>query len=476
MMGFNKELIQQIEIINILSSQTKPLSSKKISEYMRDATPSTVLNYCKMLKDDIERMYLKKELNLFIDKQGIFLENKGVTLTKIKNYLFSSDLSYQILYAVLTQDKVDTYYFCLTHGTSHSTLRRKIRSINSELSKYGFHIICADNFAIKGDEKKLRNFFSVFLWGIHRKFSDMPNVPNKDFYLNLAKTILNSSEPFSYESELLSFFLFTTNTRVENGHIIKYLIENDVILENYRCTKPKVLSHWNFFDYVYTHFSYFSYFFDNVKELEYLDNFTLSNFEKKFLEDWVEIFINIFGSTSWQSIDFIKKLLRRNLISERVLKISTNLIPFFSNDEFNTIKKGYFFLEWKFKFFYTELCNVYPHLNNDYYQYFCFCICLVVNPPEKTLPKIKIFCLTDYSYVLNKVFERTLETKFINRYLLEFLSTPDEADLIISNLMVPDCMKNKFGDQYFLLLENSYCSQHLDIIEKAMSTIALEDL
>ena len=476
MVHFNKELVQQIEIINILSSQTEPLSSKKISEYVGDVTPSTVLNYCKMLKDDIERMYSKKELNLFIDKQGIFLENKGVTLTKIKNYLLSSDLSYQILYAVLTQDKVDTYYFCLTHGTSHSTLRRKIRSINSELSKYGFHIICANNFAIKGDEKKLRNFFSVFLWGIHRKFSDMPNVPNKDFYLNLAKTILNSSDPFSYESELLSFFLFTTNTRVENGHIIKNVQGNDAILENYRCTKPKALSHWNFSDYVYTHFSYSSYYFKDIKDLEYLDSVTLSAPEQKLLDDWVEIFINIFGSISWQSIDFIKKLLRRNLISERVLKISTNLIPFFSSDDFNTIKKDHFFLERKFEVFYTELCNTHPHLNSDYYRYFYFCICLIVNPPEETIPKLKIFCLTDYSYVLNKVFERTLKTKFTNRYLLEFLSAPDDADLIISNLVIPNSLKDKFSDRQFLLLENSFCSQHLNIIEKVMSTIALEDL
>lgn len=83
---------------------------------------------------------------------------------------------------------------------------------------------------------------------------------------------------------------------------------------------------------------------------------------------------------------------------------------------------------------------------------------MIVNPPEETIPKLKIFCLTDYSYVLNKVFERTLKTKFTNRYLLEFLSAPDDADLIISNLVIPNSLKDKFSDRQFLLLENSFCS------------------
>lgn len=474
MIHLNRDLVQQLEIVNLLSCQTKPLSSKEISKSIGEITSSTVLNYCKILKEEIETIYPDNDLRMSIDNQGIFLENRGVTLTKLKNYLLSSDLSYQILYAVLIQNKVDTYWFCLSHGTSHSTLRRKIGSINSDISKFGFHIYCANNFFIEGEEIKLRNFFSIFLWIIHRKFSDIPDISSKNFYLDLADSLLTTNAAFSYEPELLSFFLYTTDLRVKNGHIIEQTEENDIFLRNYICNKPMALSYWQESDYTFMRFSYFSHILKDPEDLDYLASLSLSSIEDKLIEDWIKCFNQTFGTVSPANLDFVRKILKRNIISERMLKISTNLIPLFVYDDFNIFKKEYKFFCKKFDGFFRKLYKRYPELNNEFYRNFCFYICLVVLPPEQIRPKIKVFCLTDYTYILNRMFEYTLETKLVNQYILEFSNDPDDADLIISNLTMPDNLKHELDDRHFLLLENPFSDQNLDTISKAMTTISLQ--
>lgn len=472
MISLDRNITVKLELLFLLNDQEAPISSTQLSRLLEPISSATILNYCRELQDSINELYPEELLRLNINESGIYLKNEGTSLLALTNCLLTSDLSYQVIVEVYNNKEVNSLQFCQKYGTSLSTLRRKIRALNQEIASYGFYISSSDRFFIKGDEIKLRNFYAIFLWSIHRKFSSIPLTMELNHYIDLSKGLLRTGRRLpKTQTELLSFFIYATDIRVKNKERIPFTPERQALLQHYEMQKHAALEYWQDSDYFFTHFSFLSYIFAEAEDLEFFDPFPLSTDEADFIQEWISLFEAHFHRLSVKDRRFLHLILKRNLLSERYLEIESNLIPFFVYDDFKGFKTHYKVFLSAFEAFYDQLLEKYPACDTHFYYEFCFYNCLFFVPFKKILTEIKIFCFTDYSYILDNLFKKALQTNFSGRYQLQFVDTVEAADMIIGNLNFGEDVKQMGNKKDFLVVDVPFSYQSIAALEEKLALI-----
>ncbi|EOH90871.1 helix-turn-helix domain-containing protein [Enterococcus pallens] len=472
MLSLDRNITVKLELLSILNKQDVPISSNQLSQLLEPISSATILNYCRELQDTIDELYTEDQLRLLITETGICLKNGGTSLIALTNFLLTSDLSYQIIIEVYNNKEVNSLKFCQEYGTSLSTLRRKIRALNQEIAPYGFYISSSDRTFIKGDEIKLRNFFAVFLWSIHRKFSSIPLDMELNHYIALSEIVVGKNKRLPQtQTELLSFFIYATDIRAKNKERIPFTQERYELSRHYPIKKMSSLDYWEDFDYFFTYFSFFSYVFIDINDLAFLEQLPLSAAEEHFMTVWVALFERYFLQLTDKNSRLLKQILKRNILAEKFLHIEDNLIPFFVYDDLNGFKEQYKSFKSTFDLFFSELIDRYPQGNTDFYYEFCFYNCLFFVPLEKMLTEIKIFCFTDYSYILDNIFKKALLTNFNDKYRLIFVDDLNEADIIIENLGFSEDHLPLEPSKEYLIIEAPFSSQSIAVLGEKLAAV-----
>ena len=145
----------------------------------------TILNCCHEIQRT-DGTYLSKWRGLsdHLSNLGIQLFRRSSSLQYLYDDFYSSDLFYEIIEQLIQQRQFSTNEFCDKYGVSVSKLKRKIKEINKLVNHYQMHISVSAKVTIKAEEAQLRMFSYAFLYGIHRQFSRIDWIKNKNSFGN----------------------------------------------------------------------------------------------------------------------------------------------------------------------------------------------------------------------------------------------------------------------------------------------------
>lgn len=475
MYGISSTAWLKQNILFALEEEIQFISSRELTQIVGDYSQSTIKKICRELQEEIEQTYPTDVSTLIIDQRnGIKLTRQpSINYQKLLATIFSSELGYELLQQLLLKRSISTVAFCNSHYISESQLRRKIKEINSSLKKHKLRITLSNEITISGEEYKLRSFFFVFLFTIHRQFSFISWIENKAAINQLSEQIVAdlSLESNSQTIEILSIWVFIINSAVKYGWPLTYDDSEKQILESFVLPKrPPLLTDWKNEDWQLLVIAIYS---SDIIDFHLQVN--LSSLEKVLpLQDadvWIELFEEKFLPLTDIQKEFIYKKFVKQLLANHFFEPDENSLNNFTTHYSDELKTLYPILFDKYDSLWQAFIQKTSESTYEYFRIESLLLCFYLVPKKIFFPRIKIFIRSDLTFLYTKHIEFRVSTRFCDQYFIEFTTDIHQADIILSttSLNELDDYVTNFKNLVPIILINSKISENdFSKIEEAL--------
>ncbi len=440
MYGISSNAWLKQTILFALEEETEFISSRELTYIVGDYSQSTIKKICRDIQEDIESLYPSDLVTLIIDQRnGIKLIRKPyVNLQKLLSTIFSAELGYELLQQLLLQRTISTIDFCNTYYISESQLRRKIKEINASLVKHDISISLSSTITIFGEEHKLRAFFYVFLFAIHRQFSHIEWIENKEDFATVATQIAQELEieTDSRTIELLSIWCFITRASIKSHLSIIFNENEQQILQSISLPqRPDFLTDWMEEDWqllvvaIYASDIIDFHLTVNLQQME----------EVTHLDDasiWITLFEYHFLPLTDVQQEFVYKKFVKQLLSYYFFEPDENVLNNFTEQYAEELKVDYPLLFSKYEFLWDQFIEKVSEPAYEYFHIESLLLCFYLVPNEIYYPQIKLFIRSDLTFLNTKHLEFRVSTRFCDKYSLKFTRDIHQADIILSTVSV----------------------------------------
>lgn len=471
--GLDKNTLLKRNIIDTLDRQTTPFTYKELAESIRTSSVTTLQTNCKELADLMEELYPDQSCSLLIQKEsygiGLTLLRSSDNLQTFYDYLYSSDLAYEILYTLLFERNTSTVLFCMNHGLSESSLKRKIKDINDEIKAFGLRITCAKQLSLKGPEVKIRTFHYIFLRSVHRQFFALSGEQNLPENYQLGKNIA-AYLGVAYDLTLVERFAYWTliaTTALSKGKKLQLRQEDKKIMQSLQFPdKPDFLIHWSLDEWA---------FLLTVVYCSLSENFQLPlNVEKlqpsALQESWLRSFQKHFRLLTSEEEQLVYMKLNQLHMTIHFFPLSRNFLAtlqdFIGLDDLNEMYPLYL---QHFEAFWQEWSPVLAKEEAEMFRMFSLSTCISIIPMEELLPTIAIHIYSEASDSFKQYVKIKLNYYYSTRYDLLFVEAPEKADLLIGT--VPFYDTNRSLQQRTLVVRARISQKDLENISERLQEL-----
>lgn len=440
MFGLDKETLLKRNIVEILDQENDFMTAKELVERLGHSSTSKILKCCKEIKEILNLIYKDSpiKIGLIINQHnGIRIERTTNDFLPFYTYIYTNDLSYQIIKSIIIEEYASTELLKNTLGTSESSLRRKIRNINDSLKTFDIYISGTKNLVLIGEEKNTRIFFFLFLWSFHRQLSYIDWIDDGEKYESLSQNVfsyLESSQNCA-KRKLLALWIYIFDVNIVRGKSI-YFTDYEITLINFQDipNKPDFLLSWDQTDWealvmIIQH----SGFFSQPLSLNYSNLKDREDFQ--FIDRWIHVFESSFLSLS----DEKKKFVKRKLLQQYIISVFCNFVEtsdasqahsYYYKDILSKMPQVY---QDKFEFFWEGFID-YPQQTFSPIKSLNFLLFTSLFPSDYFLPHAKIYLLFDLNEVFEEYLKQYLVFTFGRKCHLSFVSNIQESDIVLSNL------------------------------------------
>jgi hypothetical protein len=475
MYGISSTAWLKQNILFALEEEIQFISSRELTQIVGDYSQSTIKKICRELQEEIEQTYPTDVSTLIIDQRnGIKLTRQAcINYQKLLATIFSDELGYELLQQLLLKRSISTLTFCNSHYISESQLRRKIKEINSSLKKHNIHVTLSNEITISGEEYKLRSFFFVFLFTIHRQFSFISWAENKETINQLSEQIASylAIDSSSRTIEMLSLWVFIINSAMKYDWQLMYDEHEKQILESFAIPKrPAFLTDWKDEDWQLLVMAIYS---SDIIDFHLQVN--LASLEKvlplKDAEIWIELFEEKFLPLTDIQQEFIYKKFVKQLLANYFFEPDENSLNNFTTRYSDELKTLYPILFDKYDSLWQEFIQKTSESTYEYFRIESLLLCFYLVPKKIFFPRIKIFIRSDLTFLYTKHIEFRVSTRFCDQYFIEFTTDIHQADIILSttSLNELDDYVTNFKNLVPIILINSKISENdFSKIEEAL--------
>ncbi len=216
MFGLSLDTRIKKDLLHILDNYTDFVSTKCLVEQIEYANHYIVKKSLNELYDEIRTNYAPEDLSLKINKhRGVKLYSKNGNLYDLINSFILKDIAYKILYTVIVHRCVPSKVLCEELFISESSLRRRIKDINTDLANYQLRITFSQHIRLHGPEHMIRVIHFILLFYVYRQLENMPNLEDQIIYRQMAAQVSHylSLPATPHQQEVLAFFCWLTTMR-----------------------------------------------------------------------------------------------------------------------------------------------------------------------------------------------------------------------------------------------------------------------
>ncbi|MBO1305946.1 helix-turn-helix domain-containing protein [Enterococcus sp. 669A] len=426
------------KIIDTLDRRTRPFTYKELAEALQSSSVTTLQATCKELAELMEQLYPDHSCSLVIQK-----ENHGTTLTFLRSsdnlqvfydYLYSSDLAYEILQTLLFERQTSTVLFCMDHGLSESSLKRKIKDINRELLDFDLRITCAKQLSLKGPEAKVRAFYYIFLRSVHRQFFTIPGMQNlaTDYQLATKLTEYLGVSGDLTLVERFAYWVLITRLAISKGKKLQLSQADLTVMDTLAFPEqPAFLLNWSTQDWNFL----LTVVYCSLSENFQLPLKTESSLEAPQQQSWIQLFQAYFRSLTPEEEQLIHTKLNQLAMTVHFFPLSstflTTLQAFVGLDELTEMYPLYL---QRFEAFWQEWSSQLSRPELEMFRMFSLATCISIMPMDQLLPEIAVYVYSETSDSFKQYLRIKLNFYFSNRYALKFVEIPEAADLLIGTI------------------------------------------
>ena len=443
MFGLDKNNGLKFSIVETLETAGQAVTSTALHDQLGFST-LTVLTACKELQDDFTRIYPHGEVHINIEKNGIELERHDSSLQFFFDDLLSSDASYTIIRELFVNRKIPTDELGVSQALSQSTLRRKIGDVNKIFEDYNLHISVSNITSLTGNEGDIRYMFYAFLSGIHKQFSRVPWIDNKDYYLKIAHDILEylSLESYTYNTDSTAFWVYIQLIARDYAETPLLTEEQELLLEDFNFPdKPDFLEDWTEDEW--------NFFFVSIYTSGKYDISLLypKSFEDRFetvADYWIKCFEEAFMSLTRRGKKKATQKVYQQILTSQFYSLNGDMISMlnvFDIDTFAGYYPSYAGLFENFWETYSETTDYKP-ITTPYFKVMSLLLAVTICPIRSILPEIDIFLFSNQNHLTQTYLKQRLSHLLSNNFNIVFLDNPMNVDIILSAVPVPRDFKN----------------------------------
>lgn len=481
MFGMDKRTLLKKDIIELLDQTDQPISVKNIQRTLGYSNVTTISEVCKELQLQINSVYTKEEFSLtlsHVNSGFIQLQRHSTNFQSLYESIFSQDLAYDILIDLIRYRNLSTVDFSLSHNISKSTLQRRIKRINEEISIFKVRIACSNRIYFDSREIMVRIFSYIFLWSTHRQFSNISWNVNTYYYRELTSKVFQYLKiPFDYvQEELLSFWIYIISNAISKKMELSLTDQENEILQSFEIPdKPDFLKRWPTVEWqmlVITIFNSDLYEFDLLLKKDSQSFFSKSM--NQDILDWKTHFSKYFGELSTEGYKFIEAKITKyylsfffseNDFSEGLVEDMNHIVTL------DTFKKHNPLYWSTFERFWQNLnINLKSKDANSQKKLAALLLCVNLYPIEKLKAKIYIYVSTDISLLFADYLKQIIFSHYKDKYDLVFVQDFTAAQLILCT--APFDRKLINNNQHYLVLRSHMMDNDFGILDQILSNIS----
>lgn len=425
----------RLKIIELLNNQTDYITMRQIHRMLKDYGMSIIRNTCLELQLDIEALYSSEEMTLLITKRdGIRLIRNGVNTQRLTEAFFKRSSSYGVLCALFLQEEVTTADFCEEQFISKSSLSRRLKELNSLLNVYGLHVSLSEYMSLRGPESRIRMFYHVYFHVVHKGVTHLPWISNTDPSFQLSQQLLTYLKLKNTQDTLSDIYslVYIISERIKRKH---YISVNDPAIHYFNfyefMAKPNFLEEWCDYDW---QLLLLSFYILDVPNNAYFTKKKITSIFKKESQLWLNTFETHVSVLSDDSKKFIISALDRQLQLYSLFPMNYLLLEILELIQLDNFEQDFPEYLNCFNHFWHHLTNSSKLFrDSECLKLFSLLNCIAILDLIIFNPKIKIFVLSNVTQ-LHKLFIEKRINYHLNKYMVEFVSSEQEADLIISTL------------------------------------------
>ncbi|MGM0125666.1 hypothetical protein IGI37_003065 [Enterococcus sp. AZ194] len=445
MFGLEKETVLKRNIVDILDQESQFLTASELKLKLGHVSISKLLKCCKEIQSIFNEIYSDEshKIRLLINQHdGIRLERGVIDLHRFYTYLYTKDISYQIIRALILEGTVSVPKLQDELGVSDSNLRKKIRPINAFLEVFGIYISGTKFLVLRGDHKKIRVFLFLFLWSIHRQISSIDWIHSPERYVKLTTQIFDilGQPQHSIHTNQVAIWVYIFELSAYRQRKISFTQQEATIIAYHKIPKkPAFLDYWTEEGWeFFMMFVYHAGIFDLPLSLVPSNREIYQKFP--FIADWIDLF-----ETSLISLSDDQRLFaERKLFQQFILALFCNFEPITDSEALQAYSHYYLGMLRQtsvghlkeFKHFWERFKNgrqeeILP------LKGFNFLLFQVLLPLDYFFKEIKVYLLSDLNDIFIAHMKQYILFTLSNKFKLHFVSELEKADLIIST--VPAC-------------------------------------
>lgn len=465
MYGISSTAWLKQNILFALEEETHFISSRELTRIIGNYSQSTIKKICRELQEELEKTYPADLATLIIDQRnGIKLLRKPfINYQKLLSSIFSAELGYELLQQLLLKRTISTLAFCNSHYISESQLRRKIKDINASLKKHKIYISLSTDITIVGEEYRLRSFFFVFLFTIHRQFSHIEWTQNPETIIQLTEqiTVHLALENDSRNIEILAIWIFITVASINHNWQLIYTQQETTIIDSFSMPEcPAFLTDWRTEDWQFLVISIYT---SDIIDFNLQVN--LNDIQKQLplanAQIWIDLFEEIFLPLTEIQQEFIYKRFVKQLLSRYFFEPDENILNSFTKGYSEELNELYPVLIDKYTTLWEKFIAQTSEESYEYFKIESLLLCFYLVPTKIFFPQIKIYIRSDLTFLYTKRIEFRVSTRFCHQYLVDFTSDIHRADIILSTVSMKgmDEYVSDFNNLVPIILINSKISE-----------------
>lgn len=434
MFGLSLDTIIKKDLLHILDNYTDFVSTKLLVDHIEYANHYIVKKSLIELYDEIRTNYAPEDLSLKISKnRGVKLYSKDGNLYDLINSFISKDIAYQILLTVIVQRCVPSKVLCEELFISESSLRRRIKEINSELANYHLRITFSKHIRLIGPEHMIRVIHFILLFYVYRQLENLPNMEDQIIYRQMAAQVTHYLylPATSHQQEVLAFFLLANDHAIKGKNALTYSKEELTFFSEFTLPEfPKFLSGWNFLDW---QFLVLSLSISDWPGLTLsLDLRKVIVFSKTGVVDlWMTLLEHTFSPIQLDSREQVKEKAYKQLMVSSFFPLDDTLFNMFHANDYMNMTSLYPFYMQRFNTFWQKFIATYPEYDSNFSRQTNLLLVISLFPITVYSPEIKIYNYSHMTTTLNHFIEQQVSNYFCSRYNIIFVDHINDADIII---------------------------------------------
>lgn len=434
-LGLDRDFLLKSQLLQLLDNAHDFLTTSEIAKQIPQFSIDVVQQACRTLKEDLNNFFPEPACEFIISKRsGIRLIRREVTLKQLINHYAQQDLSFILIQELFLYREIVSIDFYEAHHISESTLRRKVRSINTTINQYNIHITFAQKTKLTGSEFAIRSFYFSFLFLLYRQLSSLPLLEQPGIFESRSLKILDYLEiPLTIrEFDVFALVYYAYEHGVSTGIPLKLSEEETYLFQQFHFpAKPSFLNQWSLIEW-----QFFLLFLYSSELFHY--NFNVSLKDSAFneaLEDsfnWVRAFQQTFHPLNVRQQQAIFQAISKYITLSHFVFMRDEIFSLFRIVNYEMLELAAPSYYTRFLEFWATFKEQSPTLSSNLFRLKSFTLMAYFSPLIAPLEPIAIAIYSEFSGFLSKYLIDRLTIQFQARYQLTFVDSFLDADLILS--------------------------------------------